>query len=341
MNSPRITIVDVARAAGTSVTSASVALRGKPGVSDGTRAHIAAVAAKLGYRPDAAARRLRQDRSHLLGVTFALDQAFHTDLVAHLYDAAAEVDHDLVLSAVTENRSASRAAESLLEDRCAALLLISPQITEEELAVLADRSDTVVALGAQVAVPGVDSVRTDDRVGVTLVVDHLVGLGHRAIAYVDASPMPLNAERRDGYASAMRGHGLDRQVRVLPAANTEEAGAALALRLLDEGDLPTALVAYNDMVAIGLILTLRGRGVSVPKDISIVGYDDTRAAGLASVDLSSVRQDGAQLARTAVRWATTVGHDLPGTQQKALVAPQLILRSSTTGPRAGKRVGSG
>ena len=334
MEPSRVTIIDVARAAGISTTSASVALRGVPGVSDETRAHVSAVAARLGYRPNVAARRLRQERSRLLGVTFILDQSFHSDLVTHLYGAVEEIAHDLVLSAVTEHRPATRAAESLLQDRVEALLLISPDITDDELAGLAARSDTVVAIGAKVAVPGVDSVRTDDAAGITAVVDYLVGLGHRQIAYVDAGSIPLNDERRDAYAGAMHAHGLGAQVRLLSASNTEAAGAALAGRLMADGALPTAIVAYNDMVAIGLLLALRDRGVAVPEQVSIVGYDDTRSAGWSSVALTSVRQNGAMLAQIAVGWAVTPVEQRPAEPRAELVAPELIIRSSTAPPRA-------
>ncbi|GGG26408.1 LacI family transcriptional regulator [Rhodococcoides trifolii] len=334
MDSSRVTITDVARAAGTSTTSASVALRGTPGVSDETRAHIAAVAARLGYRPNIAARRLRQERSRLLGVTFALDQSFHSDLVTHLYGAVDAITYDLVLSAETAHRPAVRAAESLLQDRVEALLLISPEITDVELATIASRAERVVAIGSEVTVPGVYSVRTDDRAGIGSVVDHLVELGHTDIAYAEAASVPLNAERRTAYMEAMRSHGLDEHVRVLSASNTEAAGAELAARLLIDPRLPTALIAYNDMLAIGLLLALKDGGVVVPQDVSIVGYDDTQSAGWSSVDLTSVRQDGAQLARIAVEWATEPGERDLGNERTELVAPQLIVRSTTALPRA-------
>jgi DNA-binding LacI/PurR family transcriptional regulator len=330
----QVTIIDVARAAGISTTSASVALRGVPGVSDETRAHVSAVAARLGYRPNVAARRLRQERSRLLGVTFILDQPFHSDLVTHLYGAVEEIAHDLVLSAVTEHRPATRAAESLLQDRVEALLLISPEITEGELTELAKRSGAVVAIGAKVAVPGVDSVRTDDAAGISSVVDYLVGLGHRHVAYVDAGSAPLNDERRDAYVVAMQLHGLSAEVRLLAASNTEAAGAALAGSLMAEGALPTAIIAYNDMVAIGLLLALRDRGVTVPEQVSIVGYDDTRSAGWSSVALTSVRQNGAKLAQLAVSWAVNPARQRPAEPRVELVAPELIIRSSTAPPRA-------
>jgi DNA-binding LacI/PurR family transcriptional regulator len=162
-----------------------VALRGKPGVSPETRSRIAAVAEELGYRPDITARRLRQDRSRLLGVTFSLAQAFHPDVVRHLYDAAAAHECDLVLSAVTSGRPVARAAENLLGDRCEALLLITSDMAPDGLATLGERA-AVVTIGSEATAPGVDSVRSDDRAGMRAAVDHVAGLGHRSVTYVDA-----------------------------------------------------------------------------------------------------------------------------------------------------------
>src|ERR1700712_3851474 len=114
---PRVRITDVARAAGISIASASVALNGKPGVSDETRSRILAVAAELGYQPDTAAQRLRNERSRQVGVTFELDVAFHGQLLGHVYEAVEDAGLDLVLSGVTPTRTTRRAAESLLQDR--------------------------------------------------------------------------------------------------------------------------------------------------------------------------------------------------------------------------------
>ena len=342
----RVKIVDVARAAGTSIASASVALNGKPGVSPQTRSRILAVAEELGYRPDSTARRLRNERTHLLGVTFAIDMVFHSELVGHLYEAAGEAGWDLVLSGVTPTRPVERAVESLLRDRCEAVLLISPDMTDDALAALS-RQTSAVALGAAVSVAGVDSARSDDRAGAALAVDHLVGLGHRDIAYVDAGPAALNSERRAGYEAAMWRHALGTRIRVLAAAPqkggpvgeglavTEAAGAAVAEALLADGDLPTALVTYNDMLAVGIMLSLRGRGVRIPGDMSVIGYDDTHFARLDAISLTSVRQDGQRLAQAAVNCALAraEGRERPGGVARIVVPPHLVVRSTTSTPR--------
>lgn len=326
----RVTIVDVARAADTSVSSASVALRGEPGVSAETRRRVLATAERLGYRPDTRARMLRESRSRLLGVTYTVSQAFHAEVVEHLYRAAADTGHDLVLSAATRDRTETAAVESLYQERCAALLLISPELSEAELAAASRRVPSVV-IGSELT--AVDSVRADDERGIALVVDHLVAQGHREIHYVDGGNAVLSRTRCAGYLAAMREHGLAAHTRVLDGAADEESGVAAAHRLRAAPALPTAVVAHNDMTAFGLLLALRGNGIAVPEQVSVIGYDDTRLASLSTVGLTSVSQDPARLAETAVRRAIARAEGSVVDPAEFVTSPRLVVRTSS-GPAA-------
>jgi DNA-binding LacI/PurR family transcriptional regulator len=326
----RITIVDVARAAGTSVSSASVALRGEPGVSEQTRTRIIEVARHLGYQPDQRARRLRQQKSGLLGVTFSVDQTFHADVIENLYRAADASGYTLVLGARTPTRSESRVIDDLLRDRCETLILISPEISEPALADLGTRA-SVVTIGSDLRAEGVDSVRSDDRQGIIDAVDHLVGLGHRRITYIDGGAMVMSSTRRDAYIEVMKAHGFGKHVQVITGSPTEESGVAIAIRLLDDGvTLPTAILAHNDMIAFGLLLTLRSRGIAVPSDLTVIGYDNTRLAALAAVQLTSVSQDTARLAQTAVQRAITRTESQD--PAKEIVTPAHLVVRETSGP---------
>src|SRR5918994_6098594 len=133
--------------------------------------------------------------------------AFHAELVEDLYEAAEQHGYDVVLSAVTRTRSEGRAAETLVDFRCEALILLGPIAPAAQLAALG-RQLPVVVIGRRVAAAGVDVVRSADANGVGQVVDHLAGLGHRAIAYVDGGRGPIAADRRRGYRTAMRRHRL-------------------------------------------------------------------------------------------------------------------------------------
>ncbi len=328
----KTTIVDVARAAGTSVSSASVALGGQPGVSEETRARVLATARRLGYQPDQRASRLRRRRSGLLGVTFTANQQFHSDVIESLYEAAARSGYDLLLSATTRTRSAAEAVESLLRDRCETLILISPEMEEAELAELGKRA-SVVTIGSQLRADGVDSVCSDERQGITAAVAHVVELGHRRIAYVDGGGTAMATVRREAYVEAMRVRGLGGEIRVLSGSPTEESGIEAAGEIVESGeDLPTAILTHNDMIAFGVLLTLRSRGIDVPGDVSVVGYDNTRLADLATIQLTSVSQDADRLARSAISRA--IARAEGSVQAAEIVSPaRLFVRETSSPPR--------
>lgn len=330
MTGRRTTLADVAAAAGVSTALVSIVVREAPGASAATRARVLAVADELGYRPDLRARLLRRSRSRLLGVVFGVHHAFHGDLVDGLYTAAERLAYELALSAVTPSRDERRAVAGLLADRCEALVLLGPQTPTAHLAGLAARLPVVVVARA-VRHRAVDVVRTDDAAGLGQAVDHLVGLGHRRIAHVDGGRAPGAAERRRGYAGALRRHGLGRPD-VLPGGLTEDDGAAAARALLARADRPTAVTVFNDRCATGLLDVLRGAGVAVPGAMSVVGYDDSRLARLSHVDLTTVAQDAATLTRLAVDRAVARLDAAATGEREQVVAPRLVVRGTTARP---------
>ena len=199
--SKRVTLLDVAKEANCSVSLASIVMRDATGASEETRRRVKAVATRLGYRPDQRARALRSARSGLIGVTFGVHQPFPAEIVDGLYSAAESGGHELVLSAVVGGVDDRRAAETLLRDRCEALIMIAPSLGMGRLRVLADEVP-IVAVARPLSCPGVDVVRIDDQGGIVMAVDHLVSLGHRRIVHVDGGTAPSSSERRDGYLKA-------------------------------------------------------------------------------------------------------------------------------------------
>lgn len=330
----RTTMADVAAAAGVSRQTVSLVLGDKPGPGAGTRDHVLRIAEDLGYHADLAAQLLRRARSRQLGVLFTLGHALDPHVVEALYTAAARLDYGVVLSAILPSRTVRRTVDELLGLRCEALVLIGLAVeAPAHLAKVAERVP-VVEIGQRTGADGIDSVRTDDDAGARLAVDHLAGLGHRDIAHVDGGTLPGAAARRDGYRAAMRAHGLAAHVRVLPGDYTEESGADAARRLLEDPRPPTAVLAGNDLCAAGFIGTALRSGFRVPQDLSVVGYDDSRVAGLPYVDLTTVRQDTATMADLAVE---TCAERLDGqrtTPSDRLLTPALAVRGSTAAPPA-------
>jgi DNA-binding LacI/PurR family transcriptional regulator len=327
----RPTLADVAARAGVSTALVSIAMRGAKGVSAATREHIFKAAQEIGYRPDARARLLRSRRSRLLGVQFGLQHPFHADLVECLYKIAEPAGYQIALSAVAASRSEQRATEALLADRCEALILLGPQVPAARLEKLAAQLPVIcVARRLPPSAPGVEVVRTADDDGASQAVDHLVSLGHRDIVHIDGGRAPGAADRRRGYRTAMRRHGLASQVR--PGGLTEEDGAAAANALRIASPRPTAVLAFNDQCAVGLLDVFLRAGVPVPGQVSVIGFDDSHLARLAHINLTTVGQDIPRLADMAVvrALARLEGQNAPG--RETVIAPRLIIRGTTAPP---------
>ena len=324
----RPTLADVAARAGVSTALVSIVVRDAPGASAATRERVRRAAEEIGYRPDSRARLLRSSRSRLLGVVFGVQEAFHGDLVSGLYAAAERAGYEVALSAVTPGRDEQRAVDSLLQDRCEALVLLGPRSPAATLVDLAARLPVVVVT-RPVRSTTVDVVRTADDEGMRLAVDHLVTLGHRDVVHVDGGRAPGAAERRRGYREAMQRHGLP--ARLVAGGLTEDDGAAAARRLL-EGPLPGAVTVFNDRCALGVLDVLRRAGRTVPGEVSVVGYDDSRIARLSSVDLTSVAQDVDRLTTLAVGRAVARLDGTPVDRRELVVPPRLVVRSSTAPP---------
>ncbi|MFJ2443736.1 MULTISPECIES: LacI family DNA-binding transcriptional regulator [unclassified Streptomyces] len=322
---------EVAARVGVSTASVSLVLRGVPGPSERTRQRVLKAAADLGYQADRTASLLASRRTRLLGVMVDIRSPFHAELVEHLHTAAEGVGYDLVLSTQTRTRDERTAVETLLAFRSEALILLGPTAPTEILASL-DRKAPVIAVGRRIAEADLDVVRTADDDGVGQIVDHLVALGHRVIAYVDGGKGVIATDRRRGYRSAMRRHGLDAHIRVLRGDHTEAAGERAARQLLDGRALPTAVVAFNDQCAIGVLAALFRAGVAVPGEVSVVGYDDDTLSRLSCFNLTTVSQGAEEQARHAV--ATAVERlDQGRTESREVVlTPRLMLRGTTGEP---------
>lgn len=334
-----VTLVDVAREANCSVSLASIVMRDAPGASEDSRRRVKAVAKRLGYRPDQRARALRATRSGLIGVTFAIHQPFHAEIVEGLYAAAQASEHELVLSAVVGAIDDRRAAETLLRDRCESLIMIGPSLGRGGLRNLAAEVP-VVTVARPMEARDVDVIRTDDAGGISLAVTHLIGLGHQRIVHVSGAAAPSAPEREEGYRQAMGQAGLSRHVQVLAGGVEREDGLRVAAQLTapspSQGDRlriasphgPTAIVAFNDRLASGIIQGLLTAGVRVPQDVSVVGFDNARRSAGGQVPLTTIDQNAPLMARLALERAIgrAAAEYLPSEQ---VLVPRLVTRASS------------
>lgn len=327
-------MADVAEKAGVSRALVSIVFRNQPGASEETRQRVLRVADEIGYRPDSAARLLARGRSRTLGVMFTVRQTFQTDLIEGIYPEAERLGYDVLLSATAPGRSEAKAVEALLSHRCEALILLGP---DAEAAYLDGIGHRAVTVSVSRRVPGarVDFVHSAEGKGVRQAMEHLVELGHRRIVHVDGGRGPGSAERRRAYRAAMRRHGLESEQRVIRGDHTEQAGIETGRLLLAERDrglaLPTAILAGNDRCAMGVLMALTRAGVEVPRDVSVVGYDDSHLSHLMPIGLTTVRQDATLMAEHAVRFAVERLEN-PGLEpREAVLDPKLVVRG-TSGP---------
>jgi DNA-binding LacI/PurR family transcriptional regulator len=330
----RPTMADVAEKAGVSRALVSIVFRNQPGASEETRERVLRVADEIGYRPDSAARLLARGRSRTLGVMFTVHQTFHTDLIEGIYPEAERLGYDVLLSAAAQGRSEANAVEALLSHRCEALILLGPDAEAAYLDELGRRTATV-SVSRRVPRARVDFVHSAEGKGVRQAMDHLVELGHRRIVHIDGGRGPGSAERRRAYRAAMRRHGLDSDVRVIPGDHTEQSGIETGRMLLEERDrglpLPTAVLAGNDRSAMGLLMSLTRAGVEVPRDLSVVGYDDSHLSHLMPIGLTTVRQDAGLMAEHAVQFAVQRLEKPELEPREAVLDPKLVVRG-TSGP---------
>ena len=292
-------MADVAKLAGVSRQLVGFVFQGKSGFSPEAAARVRKAADQLGYRPNLAAQSLRRDTTKIVGVVFDPRESSPLEIIQSLYKVAANVGFEVILSAIADDRDEDEAIHELIGYRCEGLILIASRLPEAKLAELATEIP-FVSIGRQLGSAIADSVCSDGSRGLGLLVDHLAANGHKDIAYVNASTM-LDAEARlNGFLEAALRHKLSHRVIDVQGDYTEESGAEAARILLEYHALPTAVACSNDQQALGLISALRIAGTSVPDEISVVGYDDSPVARFSFMALTTVHQDAAELAETAL-----------------------------------------
>ena len=296
------TIIDVAKRAGVSKSLVSLVMRNSPHVSEARRTAVLKAAKELGYRPNALARGLGQGRTSTIGVLLSdLHNPFFAEIVDGVEEETSISQHKTLLGSGNRDlRRETRTLEAMLERQMDGVILVSPSISTSEISATAE-SIPVVLVGRRVRNRTLDCVVNDDFAGAVLAVEHLAELGHRRIAHISGGRGAGARSRFRGYRHAMQRLNLERHTQVAPGAYTDRGGYSGAKWLLGAEPLPTAIFASNDFAALGALTAISEAGLSVPDDISLVGYDNTYLATLSNISLSSVNQPRREMGALATR----------------------------------------
>jgi DNA-binding LacI/PurR family transcriptional regulator len=334
-------IDDVARMAGVSTATVSRALRGLPTVSEATRVRVLRAAAELGYSASPSASRLAGGRTGAIAVVVPwITRWFFATVVEAAEEVLHQAGYDLLLYNLggRERTRARLLHAAALQKRADAIMLVATPLLPSDVAAVARLPIPGVTVSSGTPVPGWPAFRIDDVAAARTATEHLLALGHRRIAHISgdhADELAFNThiDRRRGYREALRAAGATPDPALdVEAPFTAAGGERATALLLERGEPPTAIFAACDEMAMGAIAALRDAGLSVPRDMSVIGVDDHDLAG--AVGLTTVAQPAAEQGRLAADTLLRVMcEEEPGDPTGAVLSTRLIVRSSTGAPR--------
>ncbi len=333
----RVSIKDIAKAAGVSHSTVSRALGDSPLVKAETKARIQRLAQEMGYTPDAIARSLVTQQTRTVGVVVTtITDPFVAEVVQGIEDTAQENAYSVILSSsASEPERELAAVEMLRAKRVDSLIVTSSRVGALYLEHLERIGVPVVLVNNHNRQSGryTFSVSVDNQHGGHLATAHLIQRGHRRIGYVSG---PANhsddAERMEGYRQALDEAGIAFDLALVLQGNGRLDGGERVLRtLVDLEDAPTAVFCYNDMTAIGLISAARQAGISVPEGLAVVGFDDIPLAAHVYLPLTTIAQPQRDMGRQAMIMALALmaADDSTASFSNIVVKGRLIVRETT------------
>lgn len=329
VTSGRVTISDVARAAGVSVPTVSKVINDRYGVAAATSERVLAVVAALGYESSLVARSLRRQRTNVIGILVAEFESFSVELLKGISAAVAGTGYELLAYSGPapddshtgwERRSLSRLAGTLIDGA----IIVTPTM------LVPTTSIPVVSIDPHTGPGGPSTIDSDNVGGARVATQHLLDLGHRRIAHIRGRGDLASAQlREEGYRQTLEEHGIPFDPALVREGGYQAALTAAAARdLLTRADRPTAVFAANDMSALGVLKVAHDLGLRVPEDLSVIGFDDVPEAASSTPPLTTMAQPLHDLGAQALRMLIELleGHEVPAHVQ---LPAQLVVRAST------------
>ncbi|MGO8785773.1 MAG: LacI family DNA-binding transcriptional regulator [Terriglobia bacterium] len=329
-----ITIRDVARAARVSPTTVSYVLNHTGRVGERTRKAVLAAVRKLGYLTNLNARNLAKSTSQTLGMIVSdIENPFFPEVIKGFENRAREKGYDVILSDTSYNsRLMAGAAERMLRQRVRGVAFVTSEAAPQIIRQMTVRHTHLVFLDVGPPQRYVSNIRIDYAMGIKAITDHLAALGHRRFSFVGArTDLYSNATRRDSYMQCMRDLGMELGP-MLEGNSHFDGGLTTGAAICQMHPLPTAVVAMNDLTAIGIIRALRAKGLRIPEDISVTGFDCTQLAEYTTPSLTTVDLRRDLLGRMAADALDDLFTSPTHRGQEYLVIPKLRLGESTGPP---------
>jgi len=336
----QVSIKDIARAANVSHPTVSRALSHSPLVRGETAERIRLIAASLGYRPSAIARSLASNKTNTIGVVVtSIADPFIADVVSGIEETANDHGYSVFLANSNANPDREvKVVHSFHERRVDGIIVTASRVGALYVPLLSGLKVPIVLINSQhpdAPDEFIYSVMIDNLKASIQVMEHLIGLGHRRIAYIgDKAGFQSDTERLAGYRQglAFAGYPLLPEL-VVHGDGKPEGGRQAMEKLLSLPTPPTAVFCYNDMSALGALRALYGHGIKVPDDISLVGFDDLAIASYTSPLLTTVGQPKQQMGRMAMDTMLKLISGV-GTKANIKVDGELIIRESTAPPKS-------
>lgn len=336
MENKTITIRDVAKKAGVSVSTVSRAFNNYSDISEATRGTILKIAEELGYKPNIIAKSLGSSKHFRLGMlvenyeTSGIMNSLVFEILMSFRNTASKQGYEIVLlSTTSEGQKSESLAKLFNEKQLDGAFIMGLRTTDEYFKELSNIKFPCVVFDANVSNDLVSSVGVDNVKGSFLAVEHLIRLGHKKIAFINGHKEAIvSYERLDGYFLALNRFGINIDLDLIQNGDFSDAGAELAIKtLLDNKKEFTAVYCASDLMAVGAVNMLNNLGYLVPEEISVVGFDDVYLAQCMNPKLTTIRQNKEKIGQSAANvLISLVSGQAIG---RVMIEPELVVREST------------
>ncbi len=336
-----VTLKDIAERVGKSIPTVSRALADFDDISPQTRREVQRVAEEMGYEPNITARNLQKQRTDSIALilpsanTLRFSDPFFSEFLSGVVEYIGQRGYNLNISTADAGDEEDVYLKHIRSRRFDGFILVRTHREDNRINLLQKHGVPFVAFGRTEHGNDFHLVDEDGRSGVRQIVDHLIALGHTRLACI-AEPTDLTKSfhRVQGFIDGLQAHNLPYTPDLIVESNfRQRSGRQSALQLLDRPTPPTAIVACNDLLALGAINAVQERGLVVGQDVSITGFDDILLAEYANPPLTTVHQPAQQMGGMVAQMLTKIINGEPIEQNQVILTPSIIVRQSTGAPR--------